>query len=245
MTATQQPQAESLLEAMRRVADPRKRRGRRYEIAKILALAVCAMACGARSLYAIAQWGREHCSLVCEALQIERQETPCVATFHRVFRKLDAQAFEAVLGRWLRARGLREGEGLAVDGKTLRGIHGEAIAGVHLVAAFAHATGVVVDQQATEGKGQELEAVRALLERLDVRGHVVTGDALLAQRDLSAAIVKKGALLVPGQTESADAVCGHRAAVHQSGGPGRHGETGTPTRRPDRGAGAGGVYRPE
>ena len=192
MTATQQPQAESLLEAMVRVADPRKRRGRRYEIAKILTLAVCAMACGARSLYAIAQWGREHCDLVCEALQLKRKQTPCVATFHRVFRELDAQAFETVLGTWLRARGLRAGEGLAVDGKTLRGIHGEEIAGVHLVAAFAHETGIVVDQQATEGKGQELETVREMLERLDVRGHVVTGDALLAQRDLSETIVEKG-----------------------------------------------------
>ena len=206
MTATKEAPAESLLEAMMKVADPRGRHGRRYEIAKILALAVCAMACGARSLYAIAQWGREHCELVCEGLQIERQQTPCVATFHRVFRALDAPAFERVLGSWLRARGLREGEGLAVDGKTLRGIHGEEIAGVHLVAAFAHETGIVVDQQATEGKGQELETVREMLERLDVRGHVVTGDALLAQRDLSEIIVKKGALLVPGQTESADVV---------------------------------------
>ena len=157
-------------------------------------------------MYAIAQWGREHCALVCAALQIEREATPCVATFHRVFRELDAPALEAVLGEWLRARGLQPGEGLAVDGKTLRGIHGEEIAGVHLVAAFAHETGIVIDQQATEGKGQELETVRAMLERLDVRGYVVTGDALLAQRDLSEEIVKKGALLVPGQIEPADAV---------------------------------------
>lgn len=205
MTATKQLQVESLLEAMRRVADPRERRGRRYRVEQVLALAVCALACGARSLYAIAQWGREHCALVCEALQIEREQTPCVATFHRVFRELDAPAFEAVLGEWLRARGLQPGEGLAVDGKTLRGIHGEEIAGVHLVAAFAHETGIVIDQQATQGKGQELETVRAMLERLDVRGYVVTGDALLAQRDLSEEIVKKGALLVPGQTEPADA----------------------------------------
>jgi hypothetical protein len=162
------------------------------------------MACGARSLYAIAQWGRAHCALVCGALQIEREETPCVATFHRVFKGLDVQAFEAVLGAWLRARGLRPGEGLALDGKTLQGLHGEELAGVHLVAAFAHATGISRDQQA-EGKEQELETVGAMLERLDVRGYVVTEAALLAQRDLSEAIVKKGALLVPGQTESADA----------------------------------------
>lgn len=205
MTATKQLQAASLMEALERVPDARRRQGRRYGVAQVLALAVCAMACGARSLYAMEQWGREHCALVCEALQLKREKTPCVATFHRVFKQLDVQAFEAVLGEWLRARGLRPGEGVAVDGKTLRGIHGEEIAGVHLVAAFAHETGIVLDQQATEGKGQELATVRALLERLEVRGQVVTGDALLAQRDLSEEIVKKGALLVPGQIEPADA----------------------------------------
>lgn len=50
----------SLAEALREVPDPRGKRGKRHELAPILALAVCAMLCGARSLYAIAQWGRDH-----------------------------------------------------------------------------------------------------------------------------------------------------------------------------------------
>ena len=132
MTATKQLREESLMEAMARVPDPRSRHGRRYKLAKVLAFAVCAMACGARSLYAMAQWGREHWALVCEVLGIERGETPSVATLHRVFRRLDVQAFEAELGRWLRSRGLKQGEGIAIDGKTLRGIHGEELAGAHL-----------------------------------------------------------------------------------------------------------------
>lgn len=45
--------------SLRAVPDPRHRRGRRYDQAAVLPLAVCAMLCGARSLYAIAQWGRE------------------------------------------------------------------------------------------------------------------------------------------------------------------------------------------
>jgi len=161
-------------------------------LAQVLAFAVCAMACGARSLYAMAQWGRDHCALVCERLGIERGETPSVATLHRVFRRLRVPAFEAVLGGWLRARGLKAGEAIAVDGKTLRGIHGEELPGVHLVAAFAHQSGLVLDQEAAPGKGEELAAVRALLARLDLQGHVVTGDALLAQRDVCQTIVGKG-----------------------------------------------------
>jgi len=184
---------EGLLEALARVPDPRGRQGRRYQLASVLAMAVCAMACGARSLYAICQWGKEHQQLVCEALGIKRMRTPDGATLHRLFVRLQVEAFEEVLGKWLAGRGLKRGEGIAVDGKTLRGIHGEKIPGVHLVSAFAHRSGIVLEQRAAPGKGRELEAVKAVLESLDLRGQIVTGDALLAQRDICRTIKKKGA----------------------------------------------------
>jgi hypothetical protein len=197
---------ESLLEALRAVPDPRFRRGRRYELATVLALAVCATACGARSLYAMAQFGRDHRELVCQALGIARLTTPDHATLHRIFRRLDVRAFEAVLSRWLSARGFAVEKAVAVDGKTLRGIHGEEVPGVHLVAAFTHQSGIVLTQEAAPGKGQELAAVEAVLARLDLQGAVVTGDALLAQRKLCRRIVKKGALPAAGQGEPTGAV---------------------------------------
>ena len=183
---------ESLLEALARVPDPRGRQGRRYQLASVLAMAVCAMACGARSLYAIAQWGKAHRQLVCEALGIKRLSTPSHPQLHRIFAGLEAEKFEAELGRWLSERGLKRGQGIALDGKTLRGIHGEEIAGVHLISAFAHQRGIVLAQRAAPGKGQELEAVKAVLESLDLRGQIVTGDALLAQRDICRTIRQKG-----------------------------------------------------
>ena len=203
MAATRQ--RESLLEALGRVPDPRCRRGQRYELATVLALSVCAMACGARSLYAIAQWGRDHRALVCAALGIKRLTTPDSSTLHRIFRRMDVGAFESVLGHWLSVRGLQAGEGVALDGKTLRGIHGEELAGVHLVAAFTHDSGIVLAQEPAPGKGQELAAVKAVLARLDLQGHVVTGDALLAQRGLCKQVVKKGALLAGSEGKPADA----------------------------------------
>ncbi len=182
-----------MLEALARVPDPRGRQGRRYSAESMLALAVCAMACGARSLYAISQWGKEHQQLVCQALGIKRMRTPDGVTLHRLFVRLDAGAFEAVLGKWLADRGLKKGQGIAVDGKTLRGIHGEELPGVHLIAAYAHRSGVVLAQRAAPGKGRELQAARAVLESLDLKGQIVTGDALLAQRDICRKIKKKGA----------------------------------------------------
>jgi len=182
----------SLFEALMEVPDPRSRHGRRYQIASVLAMAVCAVACGARSLYAVAQWGTEHFPLVKEALGITRGRTPDHSTVHRVFKGLDVQAFEAVLAQWFSGRGLQQGEAIAIDGKTLRGIHGEQLPGVHLVAAYAHQRGIVLDQAAAPGEGQELEAAKAILKRLELTGRIVTGDALLAQREVCRGIVQKG-----------------------------------------------------
>ena len=87
-----------LLEVLETVPDPRSAHGLRHPLGAVLALSVCAMLCGARSLYAIAQWGREHPELA-DTLGFTRKETPCVATLHQLFRRLDVDAFEAALSR--------------------------------------------------------------------------------------------------------------------------------------------------
>jgi hypothetical protein len=69
---------------------------------------------------------------------------------------------------------------------------GAAIPGVHLVAAYAHQAEVVVAQLRTEGKGQEIAAVKDVLATLPLEGRVVTADALLTQRDVCAQIVEGG-----------------------------------------------------
>ena len=86
----------SLREVLAQVPDPRKARGRRHPLAAILALAVCAMLGDCRSLYAMAQWGRARPELA-QALGFTREQTPCVATLHHVFRRLDVAAFAAAL----------------------------------------------------------------------------------------------------------------------------------------------------
>ena len=77
-----------LREALDQVPDHRKSQGRRHPLGAVLSLAVCAMLCGARSLYAIAQWGRDQGITTGQLLGFSRGQTPCVATFHRVFKDL-------------------------------------------------------------------------------------------------------------------------------------------------------------
>src|SRR5262249_47991906 len=134
----------SVLGALAAVPDPRSRHGRRHPLPAVLALATVAMLSGARSLYAITQWGREQPEAVVRALGFTRQQTPGVATLHRVFKALDVDVFELVLGQWAQAALGSRGEAIAIEGKALRGIHGEQLPGVRLVAAYDVQTGLVL-----------------------------------------------------------------------------------------------------
>ncbi len=141
----------SLLAAFAAVPDPRRPRGRRHPLAAILALATAAMLSGARSLYAIWQWGRLQEPAVVKALGFTREQTPSVATLHRVFSRLDVAAFEAVLRTWAQANLGDGAEAIAIDGKGLKGLHGEELPGVRLVAAYATRAGLVLAQAGGQG----------------------------------------------------------------------------------------------
>ena len=110
----------SLIELLDSLPDPRSVRGNRHPLGAVPGLAVCAMLCGARSLYAISQWGRDQGQEVAQALGLTRERTPCVSTLHQVVTSLDRESFELALGKWFQERGLGEGEALAIDAKSLR-----------------------------------------------------------------------------------------------------------------------------
>lgn len=176
-----------LLQALSQVPDFRQSKGKRHALAAVLALAVAAVLCGARSLTAISQWGREHSEQVLEALGFTHFPGPCVATLHRIFSRLDVAAFERVLSAWLQTWLACRG-GLALDGKTLRGSDDDGSPPVQLLAAFVHTLGVALGQQAIDGQDQIAAAV-ALLQGLDLHGWVVTGDAGLTSRALAQAVI--------------------------------------------------------
>ncbi len=148
---TTKRQVIGLREAFHRVPDPRLPKGRRHPLPAILALATAAVRCGARSLSALAQGGRDQDPELLAPLGFTRQTSPCVATLHRVFTRLDVIAFAAARGDWARQHLPRKEEAIAVDGKALRGIHGEKLPGVQLVAAYAPRAGLVLGQAGGTG----------------------------------------------------------------------------------------------
>lgn len=194
----------TLAEALAAVPDPRHPYGWRpgadpLPLVGLLQLTVAAMLCGACSLKAVAQWGRERLEddpALLEHVGLPPGRSPCLATLHRVFKALDVTAFEQALGAWLAQTGVAPDDAVAVDGKTLRGAgHGVAqrgLPGEHLVSAYAHGAAAVLGQVRTPGKGHELRGATRVLDMVPLAGRLVTADALLTQRRISQQIVGGG-----------------------------------------------------
>jgi predicted transposase YbfD/YdcC len=179
-----------LIEVLAEMPDFRNTRGKRHPLAAILALTCSARLCGSRSDTAIAEWGRNYGARLMGALGFTRQP-PCAATLPTVLRRVDREEVEAKLGAW--AEGLLSGtpplpattEGIALDGKTLRGSQQQGAPGAHLLSALAPRLGVTLAQQAVADKTNEIPVGLDLLRQLVLEGRVVTMDALLTQRPIA------------------------------------------------------------
>jgi hypothetical protein len=72
-----------------------------------------------------------------------------MSTLHLVFRRIDVAAFEGALQDWAQPNLGDRGEAIAIDGKGLRGIHGEELPGVRLVAAYADDASLLLAQKSS------------------------------------------------------------------------------------------------
>ncbi|MGE4363820.1 MAG: ISAs1 family transposase [Mycolicibacterium sp.] len=177
------------------VPDPRDRRGVRYPLAGVLALAVTATLAGCGSFAAIGQWATETSADTLVSFGLASGGAPDESTLRKLFCRLDADALDRALGQWMwtRTRTVGQRRVIALDGKTVRGARtrpdGKA---PHLVAAFDHGAGVVLGQIAVDAKSNEIPAARTLLGGLDLDGAVVTLDAMHTQTDTATTITSAG-----------------------------------------------------
>jgi len=184
-----------LVQAFVEIADFRQASGKRYPLPAVLALACAAMLCGYRSYGAIAEWGRNYGQTLVTALGFPNGKTPCASTLHWIFRHLDCGQFESCLGQWTETvlqaypPSAGQAEGLAIDGKTLRGSQKQGAPGAHLLSALSHRLGITLAQQAVADKSNELFQIEDLLETLVLKGRIVTMDALHTQRYVAQTIL--------------------------------------------------------
>lgn len=175
--------------------DPRAEQNREHKFMDILIIAVCAAICGADDWVAVEQFGRAKERWFETFLELP-SGIPSHDTFWRVFRRIDAEQFQQCFMNWVAAiRSLIEGEVVAIDGKQLRRSHDAAggKASIYLVSAWATNNRLVLGQRKVEEKSNEITAIPELLEALDMRGCIVTIDALGCQTEIAATILDKGA----------------------------------------------------
>lgn len=173
-----------LIAILSEVPDPRNAKGKRPPLCAILALAVIAIMCGYRSYSAIAEWGHTYAPALVQALGFTRAKTPCAATLHNLFKKLDIAQLETVLTQWSveTLESLPVGASplaVAIDGKTLRGSAKHHAPVNHLLSVVSHQLGVTIAQNT---KTNEIPISTEILSAFDITGKIVTTEALLTQR---------------------------------------------------------------
>ena len=179
---------ESLYARLCRLTDQRKRRGVRYPLAFVLTVMTLAKLAGADQPQAIAEWVAERAALFAKTFELKRLTMPHHNTYRRIMRQAVRPAdWEQVVADFL-ASLPQAGPPvqLSLDGKTLRGTLGWGESrGLQLLAAYWSETGLVLCQVEVDPTTNEIGTAPRVLERLDLPGKIVTGDALYAQRDLS------------------------------------------------------------
>ena len=175
-----------------KLRDPRRAHRRLHRLPDIIVIALCAVIAGAQDWQEIETFGRKRKDWLGRFLELPNG-VPSHDTFERVFNRLKPQAFQACFREWVRAvsAALRI-QHVAIDGKTLRGSGSAELGPLHLVSAWATAQRLSLGQVAVDDKSNEITAIPALLELLDLKGALVTIDAMGCQKDIAAKVVAGG-----------------------------------------------------
>jgi predicted transposase YbfD/YdcC len=182
-----------LLDHFSALEDPREGWRVLYRLDEILLLVLCATLAGMEDFVEITLWGRERLEFLRRFLPFERG-VPSHDVLSDVMGALDSELFGRCFAAWV--ENLRDGdpEIIAIDGKTSRRTHARSRGRepLHLVSAWACRQRLVLGQEAVADKSNEIVAIPLLLKRLELKGALVTIDAIGTQSEIAKAIVDGG-----------------------------------------------------
>ena len=183
----------SLAETFSVIADPRIAGRSSHNLVEILVVAVCATLCGADNFVDIELWANERLDWLRQFMKLEHG-IASHDTMGRVFGMLDAKAVESSFRQWVSGLipALEAGTVVAVDGKTSRRSGGGGRGALHLVSALVTGVGVVLGQEATREKSNEITAIPQLLQTLAIKGAIVTIDAAGTHAPIAKVIKDQG-----------------------------------------------------
>lgn len=172
--------------------DPRVRNRTEHRLIDIIAIALCGVIANCDGWTDIIDFASNHIAWFKRFLQLPNG-IPAHDTFERVFAKIDPAVFNRCCMAWLREVSDLVGLAhVAIDGKTLRGSASSKRGPLHLVSAWATEANLSMGEVAVEGKSNEIKAIPELLKLLDLKGALVTIDAIGCQKAIAQQIVDKG-----------------------------------------------------
>ena len=175
--------------------DPREKAKVHYPLTNVLVIAVAAAIAGAESYEDIVLYGTSKRPWLATFLDLTNG-IPSHDTFRRVFGLIDEEAFEQCFAAWTASRAdAFEDEIVAIDGKTMRRSFDRSTgqSPLHIVSAWASDQSLVLAQEVTQEKSNEITAIPGVLETLQLEGALVTIDAMGCQTKIAEAILEKKA----------------------------------------------------
>jgi predicted transposase YbfD/YdcC len=197
--------------------DPRSSINQRHPLASVVVIALLAVLAGAGGPTAIARWAALKEELLSQVLDLPNG-VPRKDVFRRVLMVLKPAAFQACFARWLQSLRTEavaetgvEQPVLAVDGKTLRRSYDRAkgLGALHSVSVWAGEYGLSLGQVACDEKSNEITAIPELLRLVDIKGAIITIDAMGTRKAIAEQVVAGGADYVL-------ALKGNQGMLHQA-----------------------------
>ena len=185
-----------LLECLESLNDPRQSWKVLYPLEEVLLIVLAATASGADDFVEMTEWAEIHLDFLQRFYPYERG-IPSHDTLNDVMNAFDNQVFESLFVDWVNALSDVDADLVSIDGKTSRRSGGADQKPLHLVSAWAGEQNLVLGQEATNEKSNEITAIPALLKRLDISGSLITIDAMGTQKAIARQIlVGKGDYLL-------------------------------------------------
>jgi predicted transposase YbfD/YdcC len=177
--------------------DPRHTRNRKHLLVDIVVIAVCAIICGCDGPTAIHRWAKHRESWLAQFLALPNG-IPSRDCIRRPLIVLKPEAFQRGFLAWISESILADANDpdrlVAIDGKSCRRSHDRAndLGALHIVSAWATEEGIALGQVATDAKSNEITAIPQLLEQIDLKGTLITIDAMGCQKEIVKQVVAGG-----------------------------------------------------
>lgn len=174
------------------IEDPRLERNQLYTVAEILLVTLLAVICGAEGWVDVENYGKSKIKYLRCYLPYE-SGVPSDDTVRRFFRAINPDHFKLIFSQWVQCiANIVNAKVIAIDGKSNRRTFDGDGNMLHMVSAFATEARVVLAQEKVADKSNEITAIPLLLDLFDVKGHIVTIDAMGCQHAIANKIVDKG-----------------------------------------------------